>query len=108
MGERIDAAATLAGDQPAPDGPAVPLAAELIGFVDAVTGSDRAAADTARAALADAGGPAALVDAAGVLANFEMMTRVADGTGAKQLPDRLAILAAERERLGLDSLTSAR
>lgn len=103
MGERIDAAATVAGDDHR-----VPLAVELVGFVDAVVSGDRTAADTARSALGDSGGPAAVVDAAAVLANFEMMTRVADATGARQLPERLAVLANERAQLGLDRLSSAR
>lgn len=103
MGERIDAAATVAGDDHR-----VPLAVELVGFVDAVVSGDRTAADTARSALGDSGGPAAVVDAAAVLANFEMMTRVADGTGARQLPQRVASLADERTRLGIDTFPSAR
>lgn len=103
IGERIDAAATVQG---LPTGVAHgPL---LVSFVDAVTGDDPEVAAAARAALSAAAGPGAVVEAAAVLANFEMMTRVADGTGACQLPRRLETLSDERDRLGLDRYPSAR
>lgn len=56
---------------------------ELLAFTDAIAGFDAAALEAARAALADAAGEDFMVDAAAVAANFEMMTRVADGTGAR-------------------------
>ena len=59
------------------------LSAELTAFVRAVVGLDEEATGEARAALVTAAGPELLVEAAAVLANFEMMTRVADGTGAR-------------------------
>jgi len=99
-GERIDAVDAVGGASgEVPHGPA------LVAFVDAVVGGDAVAARTALCAEA---GPAAVVDAAAVIANFEMMTRVADGTGAHQLPGRLATLQDERDRLGLDHYPSAR
>ncbi len=52
---------------------------ELIGFVDAVLRNDEVA--VARALLHRALGPDAVVDASGVIANFEMMNRIAEGTG---------------------------
>lgn len=77
-------------------------------FVTAVVGDDAGAADDARAALVDGIGGDGLVDAAAVVGNFEMMTRIADGTGArlrdKQL-DAAAEIIADR-RLG--ALPSAR
>lgn len=45
-----------------------------------VTGSDEQVA-TAREALRDAMGSAALLNAVGVVSNFECMTRIADATG---------------------------
>lgn len=86
----------------------VPCGPRLVAFVDAVVAGDAAQAGRAREALALEAGPAAVADAAAVLANFEMMTRVADGTGARQFPRRLATLQAERARLGLDAYPSAR
>ena len=102
-GERIDTVGLVEGTSTdVPHGP------RLVAFVDAVVGGDATDAAEARAALAADAGPAAVADAAAVVANFEMMTRVADGTGARQLPGRLASLEHERARLGLDALPSAR
>jgi hypothetical protein len=77
-------------------------------FVDAVVGDDHDRAETARATIIDRLGPDWLVDASAVVANFEMMTRLADGTGARLLPERIEQAAALRAELGLDEFTSAR
>ena len=104
VGQPVDAAAAAGGASEGP--PHGPL---LVAFVDATTDDPSSAeAERARLALAEGAGPAALADAAAVLANFEMMTRVADGTGARQLPQRLQALTDERARLGLDDFASAR
>jgi len=62
----------------------VPHAAELLAFASAATSpaGDKAVLWTARERLASSMGVAAMVDAAAVVANFEMMTRLAEGTGA--------------------------
>ena len=69
----------------------VPHADALIALADAATLPDGAEGEgaraRARARLSAAMGPRAMVDAAAVAANFEMMTRLADATGA--LLDRL-------------------
>ena len=102
-GERIETVDVLGGRSgDVPHGP------QLVAFVDAVVGGDPAEANEARAALAADAGPGAVADAAAVLANFEMMTRLADGTGARQLPGRVASIADERARLGFDEFPSAR
>jgi hypothetical protein len=82
--------------------------AVLESFVDGVTGDDPAAARRARQQLADAHGHDWLVDAAAVVANFEMMTRLADGTGARLTAARLESTAAMRAELGIDRLPSRR
>ena len=51
-------------------------------FAEAIAGWDDAALPRPAAALVDEAGEAFMIDAAAVVANFEMMTRVADGTGA--------------------------
>ena len=80
---------------------------ELVAFVDAVIeGGDAAAA--ARDRLAEALGPGAMVDAAAVVANFFMMTRIADGTGTPLDEGSEAISADLRADLGLDDYTSKR
>jgi hypothetical protein len=77
-------------------------------FVAAVVGDDPARADAARGELVDRLGPDWLVDSAAVVANFEMMTRLADATGARLTPQRMDQSASLRAELGLDALPSAR
>ena len=55
-----------------------------------------------------AAGPAAVGEAAAVIGNFEMMTRIADGTGARFPDGALGGLADIRDQFGLDSFVSAR
>jgi len=55
--------------------------AELVRFAEAVLGDDDVELDAARESLLLAVGPEGLVDAAGVVANFKRMVRIADGTG---------------------------
>ncbi|MGD9749591.1 MAG: hypothetical protein AB7W59_01205 [Acidimicrobiia bacterium] len=86
----------------------LPHAELLTRFVDAVTGDDAAAADAARIALRTALGDEWLVDAAAVLANFEMMTRVADGTGARMRSEQIEAAATIRAATGVDAFPSAR
>ena len=76
-------------------------------FVDAVIqGGDAAAA--ARDRLADVLSPEAMVDAAAVVANFFMMTRIADATGTPLDEGSEAISGDLRAQLGLDEYTSKR
>lgn len=62
----------------------VPHARELTEFAQAAVSpsADTAALAAARDRLTEAMGGAAMVDAAAVVANFEMMTRLAECTGA--------------------------
>lgn len=95
-------------------GASLPLAGELHAFASAVAAGDADELDRARRELiaaADAlghSGRAVMVDAAAVAANFEMMTRLADGTGAR-FPEAVA---AERapitDALGMAGATSRR
>ena len=80
----------------------------LSAFVEAAVGADPDALNGARAALSAVGGEAFMLDAAAVMANFEMMTRVADATGARFQPERNEAMAPIRQRLGLDELVTAR
>lgn len=80
----------------------------LTTFVDAAMGGGAAELETARDALREAAGTAALVDAAGVIGNFERMVRIADGTGIP-LDGVAAILSDDiRGELGLESFSSRR
>ena len=86
----------------------LPHGAELIAFADAVGGFDEEALGAARDRLRASAGDAFMLDAAAVLANFEMMTRVADGTGARFPTETAAHRAALHERLDISGFTSAR
>ena len=85
----------------------VPHGTELLQFVDAVLGNG-ANLEQARNRLAARAGPDAVADAAGVIGNFMRMVRIADGTGIPidsyfDEPGREI-----RDRLGIDSFSSAR
>ena len=75
----------------------------ILPFVDAVmTGSD-SDQQAARQAISDALGAESLVDAAAVHANFQMMNRVAEGTGIPVPGAGIEREAHIVEILGLDS-----
>jgi len=61
--------------------PRLPGGIELLDFVDAVLGGSTEEISVARSSLQYAIGWDAMVDAAGVIGNFEMMNRIADATG---------------------------
>jgi len=72
----------------------------LIGFVDAVlVGGD---VEGTRALLESTLGPDAIVDASGVIANFEMMNRIAEGAGMPVGKGSLARTEEWRSLVGLD------
>jgi hypothetical protein len=72
----------------------VPLGDELIAFASAFAGRDHEHVAVTRQRLVDQAGEAFMVDAAAVAANFEMMTRVADGSGARFADDIDAVGAS--------------
>lgn len=49
-----------------------------------------------------------MIDSAATVAAFEMMTRIADGTGTTQPSWRLPDMEVVRDELGLDDFESAR
>lgn len=103
----LDALASGEGDT------GVPLGVELARFATAAAdlGDDDAGPanmGTARATLIAAGGAEAMVDAAAVAANFHMMTRLADGTGARHPEQRQAAMASTILRMGADTMASRR
>jgi hypothetical protein len=63
--------------------------------------------DQARAAVLDAVGADGLVDACAIIANFSMLTRVADATGIP-LDTELAMITEDmRDALGIDSYSAS-
>ena len=85
----------------------IPGGSALVRFTDAVL-SDPADLADARAELVDTLGEAAMVDAAGVIGNFQRMVRIADSTGIPVDGFFDEANADVRAQLGLDALPSAR
>ena len=93
-----------------PEGAAVGIefGLELMRFAEAVATGDPDGLSKARRDLLEAAGPAALVDAAGVAANFQRMVRIADATGIP-VDDMTASLGQDvRRELGIARFASAR
>ena len=79
----------------------------LIRFCDTFLGGDEEAFSEARAVLVAQMGEAAMVDAAGVVSNFQRMDRIADSTG---IPSDAPMMIEQQEfvdQLSLDKYVSA-
>lgn len=105
QGKKGDLRAVTEGTKAADSG--VTHGDEFVAFAEAAVGRDSAALATARDALRTAAGPEALVDAAGVVGNFERMVRIADCTGIP-LDAPIAALSEDfRDDIGLDDFVTA-
>lgn len=80
----------------------VPGGNTLLDLVDAVLKGSEADIIAARRMVIEQLGPEAFVDAAAVFGNFEMMNRVAEGTGVPVAPQALEREAEMVQSLGLD------
>lgn len=85
----------------------IAFGAELMQFAEALVLGDDAALRAARAALLERAGAEALVDAAGVAANFQRMVRIADATGIPVDSLDSDLSREIRETLNLDSFETA-
>ena len=85
----------------------LPAEAELVGFAEAALGDDTEAIDQARNILQQLVGTEAMIDAAAVIANFQRMVRIADGTGIPLDPPMAMITAGIRDDLGINTFGSA-
>ena len=85
----------------------IPAEKELIAFADAVLGHDTAAIASARSQLRQVCGIEGLVDAAAVVANFQRMVIIADGTGIALDKPLAMVTAGLRDKLGINSFGSA-
>lgn len=81
---------------------------ELLRFATACGQTDDEELQASRTALVDVTSEPFMVDAAAVAANFEMMTRLADGTGARLGDDVEEKRAAAIGAMGVGELTSRR
>ena len=80
----------------------------LTAFADSALAADSAALAAARAALVAELGPAAMIDAASVIAGFDGITRIADATGIPLEPPKAEAVADMRATLALDRFSSAK
>lgn len=109
-GSEIDLAALGRGEP----GAQLELGVALHRFASAAAGDDGAELGSARAALVaeaefrGSDGCAVMIDAAAVVANFEMMTRLADGTGARFPVEVAAARAPISTAFRLDDAPSRR
>ena len=88
----------------------IPLGGELLRFATAAASlrGDVTEMSDARHALVAIAGEAVMVDAAAVAANFHMMTRLADGTGARYPESRLSEMASAIAGMGAAEMASRR
>ena len=98
----------LATVREATGGANVKFARELLDFATAATELDGGALVKARNALIASAGVAITIDAAAVIANFEMMTRLADSTGARMPEEVVANRLSIATTMGVDQVVSRR
>ena len=84
----------------------VPAGAELLAFTNAVE-LDQGDIDATRAALTDVIGEQATLEAAAIIAIFNGLVRVADGTGIQLDQGVFTASIDERELLGIDHFAGA-
>ena len=80
----------------------IPDADVLIRFAESVVGYDPDETAAARQAVIDRMGEAALVDAAGIAANFNAIDRVADSSGIPLEDEKAAMTEGFRNDLGIN------
>lgn len=80
----------------------VPQATLLIEFAEAVLRGDETRQNRARTALYRALGAAALVDAAAIVASFNAVVKIADGSGIPLEEEKAAATEDLRAALGLE------
>ena len=86
----------------------VKFARELLDFATAATELDSDALVKARNALIASACVAITIDTAAVIANFEMMTRLADSTGARMPEEVVANRLSIATTMGVDQVVSRR
>ena len=103
-GNKVDLKVLTAGSE---GGAGIPAEKELINFAEAAFNTDKQAIAMARTQLAETIGAAAMIDSAAVIANFQRMVRVADGTGIPLDTPVAMVTAGIREELGINNFGSA-
>jgi len=103
-GDQVDLTAVATGS----DEVGIEHSDVLVRFATACAERDDDSLGQARQSLADRTDQAFMVDAAAVAANFEMMTRLADSTGAALSPERIESSASAIGAMGAAEFTSRR
>lgn len=103
-GEEADLSAVAAGV----DGVGLDHGDALVRFASAAAGDDDTELSASREALVAETDEAFMIDAGAVAANFEMMTRLADGTGAAMPADAVESLSKISETYGVADTASQR
>ena len=85
----------------------IPNGGLLIEFAEAALSGDESRLARAREAVSQTLGPVGMSDAAGVIATFNGIDRVADSTGTPLEHARIEESVAVRARLGIDQFPSA-
>ena len=80
----------------------IPGGQALLAFAEVGLDDDANAIAQARQQVHDELGEAAMIDAAGVIANFQRMVRIADGTGIQLDAPMEALTADLRSELGIN------
>jgi hypothetical protein len=97
----------LAGIVDGDGGSGVAHETKLLAFADAAI-ADAMNLDETRADLVQVAGVGAMVDAAAVIAGFDAITRVADGTGIPLEQPKADASADWRAKLGIDAYWAAK
>lgn len=85
----------------------IPNSRELLEFTNACMQGDNTARAATRQALVESMGAAAMIDAVGVISNFQRMVRIADTTGIPTDGPMHATSTDLRAQLGINNYTSA-
>jgi hypothetical protein len=103
-GEKVDLQSVIEGSKVQSG---VPFQDELLAFAEVALGDDDEAITEAREAVRAKMGDEAVVDAAGVIANFQRMVRIADGAGIPLDTPVAVATSMIRSELGLNSYSSS-
>ena len=104
--EEIDMSAISTTDIEAVGDAGISGGAEILAFLDALHGRDRAAIGATRDRLRAALGDEAFVDIAGVASCFEAFNRIADATGIPLDADMMQFSVNIREKLNINTFDS--
>ena len=103
-GDNVDIKGIVEGDGVATG---IPGDKALLAFAEVCLGDDATAIAGARRQVSEELGEAAMVDSACIIANFQRMVRIADGTGIPLDAQMAAITADLRKDLGINDYSAA-